>query len=588
MIPAAEVRRRGDRRRRRQQTLAVAGSAAALAAVVAIPLAVAGGGVLDRSDDVPPAEPEPTPAVVTTIPAGFPLSAGMGGGSGLSPEQGPLDPDAGHLSALQICGEEVWSAQQAEDSLAASWSESGQTEGGEHRTLVVYADEAAATQALATIDDSVAGCTESVDGRTETVPLEAPAAGADGTTFLTRFLNEEDGTLDGNGDLYTAVQEGNALLLQRVYVLGVGDPAQMERSQALVQGWLEEPVAAMCLFTAEGCATDPSAAWLEIPELDIRVPLTGEISDASYDMLDGNAHLTAAGFACPDGLAAIEPIGPDEEVAPVVAAGAVGLFTYSGSQDVCDPERVEEETAVREALLDALARVEQLPGAEGGEAAPTVLDEGHLVTAEDALPAIGRDGGPWRQVTTVDVPTLVCQGAWLNSLGAAERVTRELRSFAPGTETELGRINVAVLEFADQDAADTAYDTVRGWLDECPATHAGLSRRPYVDEPGHSVEVATGPDVAQVERAHQARVTHGAPEVGGGGNDAAWFAHETVAQVGTRLVLVSHAERAGPCPPMSEGVDDTCLGEQSALQPWFDRAQAATSTAVARAVWDLH
>lgn len=203
--------------------------------------------------------------------------------------------------------------------------------------------------------------------------------------------------------------------------------------------------------------------------------------------------------------------------------------------------------------------------------AADVLDDSHLVEA-GALPAVP-DREPWERVASQPVPTLICQGGWLSSLEPTDTVTRELRIPEPRADYDLGMVNVAVLAFAEQETADAAYGTVTGWLERCPASQQDAAE-PRVDTPAAAV------DVPGADRAHQVRVDYVAPEVcPDGGCDAAWFDHQTVAQIGDRLVLVTYAELAGPCPP-----GDACPETEQSVRPWFDRVAAAVEAAVGRAV----
>lgn len=208
----------------------------------------------------------------------------------------------------------------------------------------------------------------------------------------------------------------------------------------------------------------------------------------------------------------------------------------------------------------------------------------NLITA-DQLPALPKDGGagPWREVPSQQAPTLVCQGAWLSSLNAETTLNREFRSTSTPSDTEVGAVNVTVLEFADRTDADAAYETVRGWLEDCPASlHDGGAT---VTEAAQDVEIATSPDVAKVDRAAQVLATY-APDVCDPGCEASWWDHQTVAQIGKRLVLVSEAEYAGACGPITG--DELDCEDESLKQPWLDRVDQTVERAVGRGIWDLH
>jgi len=221
------------------------------------------------------------------------------------------------------------------------------------------------------------------------------------------------------------------------------------------------------------------------------------------------------------------------------------------------------------------------PTRTGPSATEGVLSEALLADPAD-LPELSPEvsAGAWTGTPLGTAPVLACQGAALRSLGAEEQLTHAYQ--APGGSGQrypLGVITVGVLQFDDEEAANTAYDTVQGWLRDCPATETGAET--------HEVQplAPVGPGaVPAVERAARSLVQYSAPQVcPDGGCDAAWFDAQVVAQAGTRLVLLSHAEIAGPCPP---GPGTSCEGD-AALAPWLERVDATTAAVVGQAVSDL-
>lgn len=205
-----------------------------------------------------------------------------------------------------------------------------------------------------------------------------------------------------------------------------------------------------------------------------------------------------------------------------------------------------------------------------------ILSEAHLVEAGSlpGLPMPGESSATWHQVATQPTPTLYCQGAWLSSLNAAESVSREFRLENP---EEIGKVNVTVLEFAEKKAADAAYETVHGWLDACPASMSDAKL--FTAGPVESIEIDSG---AEVDRAAQTLAEY-AGDCGGQDCDATWYDHQTVAQSGTRLVLVTHAEAGGPCPPTS-----VCPPEEASdYAAWDGRVAQTVKATVDRAFRDL-
>jgi hypothetical protein len=206
-----------------------------------------------------------------------------------------------------------------------------------------------------------------------------------------------------------------------------------------------------------------------------------------------------------------------------------------------------------------------------------VLSDAHLVVAGSlpGLPMEGESSAVWQQVAPQQTPTLYCQGAWLSSLKAAESVSREFRLENGGSQ--IGKVNVTVLEFAEKESADAAFDTVHGWLDACPASLDDAKL--FTARPVESIQIGTTPEV---DRAAQTLAEYAA-DCGGEGCDATWYDHQTVAQLGTRLMLVTHAEAGGPCPPTR-----ACPPEEASDYTEWDNRVAQTVEATAdRAFQDL-
>ncbi|MFJ2755083.1 hypothetical protein ACIO3S_05780 [Nocardioides sp. NPDC087217] len=206
-----------------------------------------------------------------------------------------------------------------------------------------------------------------------------------------------------------------------------------------------------------------------------------------------------------------------------------------------------------------------------------VLSDAHLVVAGSlpGLPMEGESSAVWQQVAPQPTPTLYCQGAWLSSLKAAESVSREFRLENGGSQ--IGKVNVTVLEFAEQKGADAAFDTVHGWLDACPASMADAKL--FTARPVEAIEIGTTPEI---DRAAQTLAEYAA-DCGGEGCDATWYDHQTVAQLGTRLVLVTHAEAGGPCPPTR-----ACPPEEASdYTEWDNRVDQTVEATVDRAFQDL-
>lgn len=148
--------------------------------------------------------------------------------------------------------------------------------------------------------------------------------------------------------------------------------------------------------------------------------------------------------------------------------------------------------------------------------------------------------GPWR----VSAPTgtvLACHPGTLDELGAAALSESAFDATIAGypDQDPSSVVRTAVLGFADEAAAGTAYDTVTSWIRDCPDGTKVPGRTDATVEGGRGswwVRMFSAPDVCT-------------------DCDATRFDRMGVAQLGDRLVLVSLAEVGGPMEP--EGLDDT-------------------------------
>ncbi len=194
------------------------------------------------------------------------------------------------------------------------------------------------------------------------------------------------------------------------------------------------------------------------------------------------------------------------------------------------------------------------------------------------LPALDRYESAlgWNQYTpTPDVPTLACQKEWLSSLGATAKVASDYRWDTD--RAMVGQVHVAVLEFADEDAAGAAYNEVMEWMEVCPANKLG------VDPTVTDVPIDVSDDLdAGPKRAARSHATY----PGADGGDSTWFETELVAEYQTRLVLVGYGELAGPCPPSTGDKNDPCY-QPDQPDSWPDRILAIEKAAVTAGISDL-
>lgn len=330
-LPAAEVRRRGDRRRRREGVAAVVGGVAAIAAVV-VPLTLAHGGA-NRS--LPPVATSPTASstVLTTVPAGFPLTSGLPRRDGASNQ--PLT--AGPLTAEEqkACGKVVWSAQRPVPTVGgASVEYHDGSEGGIDRSLALYADAAHAQQALQGIEDGLARC-HAVDAGTGTVAaLKTATAGDPNEVWVVRWT-DESGQLTGEGLLGSAPRVGNALLLDAATFLGAGDDTVVQHEAALLASRETGLAAAMCVFSGGPCT---------VAHDDTPTPSSAVLGPTGYDRLRigmSYADALASGDieqAATDGRKGLQLVGhPDAGLCLSRKDGLMAIFLGAG---MSTPERI--------------------------------------------------------------------------------------------------------------------------------------------------------------------------------------------------------------------------------------------------------
>ena len=261
-LPAAEVRRRGDRIRRRNNALATVGSLAVVA-IIATPLALAATGD-STPDSVPPAgQPEWT----TTIPSSFDLGAVPDGA------QFAFDVrDRSVVDDIALCGAAAWATGGATDVAGASWGEAG-SDGGEGRTLALYPDRDTAAAALGDLRQAVLDCPrDTTSGELPALsdPVDVGVPGAEDSFVWKREI--QDGDLLFDQTVFEVVQVGNALFVANAFS-SAGGPQAAGNVDVLI-GNSAPVVDQLCTFSAEGCASDQPSAAADEP-----TGLTGAIPD---------------------------------------------------------------------------------------------------------------------------------------------------------------------------------------------------------------------------------------------------------------------------------------------------------------------
>lgn len=258
-LPAAEVRRLGDRRRRRRAAVATMTAAAAVAVIAVGATSLSGPG---PGTAPPVTPPSPSPDVVTwqtDIPSDFPIDRGL-----RSPEGDPIagpGPRAGGITPLDVCagdgasGPSLWPDDHV-DRIAASATG---PEFLDARELITLPDADAAAAVLTTIEQEVTRC--SGDGDAVWTVHDVPGVGDQSLTVSRTFepwLGGDVYQLTRVGAAVLAVDRGGEYDLTSTVPHGIEDVSAT--SAALV--------GAMCVFSADGCddqVTRPDSVPADFP-----------------------------------------------------------------------------------------------------------------------------------------------------------------------------------------------------------------------------------------------------------------------------------------------------------------------------------
>lgn len=255
-LPAAEVRRRGDRLRRRNTRMAAVGGVAA-ALVIATPFAVLAGRGSDSSAPDPAPAPSPAPSVRVDwpqqIPADFEVRAGMVG----DPVTPPQDTSAPGVATIEVCDSVAFSATTGTvDVRGAHYEPAEATDQLADRTLALYADDADAAESYDRLVDAVEQCRSEAPNEVGDVydwGRTGLGLDADQAALITRSQIPEGNSSPVLVDYYIVARTGNALLV--THTAGAPSPelATAQESEA------EQVVEAMLRFSAaENSAPDPA------------------------------------------------------------------------------------------------------------------------------------------------------------------------------------------------------------------------------------------------------------------------------------------------------------------------------------------
>ena len=270
-LPAAEVRRRGDRLRRRNTVLAGVGAALAVA-VIATPIAVLTSG----SDST---EPEPAPAptspsvttdtlvsgeVLAEIPDSVDLTADMPANESGEPVTATTDGDG--VVDLQFCAEQAFPLRDdLVDRLAAT---AIGPEYASARELRVYGSTEQATAAVDQVVDAAEGCPrEDLGeelGNTTWVHAVTPTDLGEASYTVQRTF-EDQGAPSIGATWWQVVRVGNAVLATATSGEYAPGPILEDATTDDVEA-LRPLVDQLCPFSADGCPTpDATGTPGEVP-----------------------------------------------------------------------------------------------------------------------------------------------------------------------------------------------------------------------------------------------------------------------------------------------------------------------------------
>lgn len=296
-MPAADVRRRGDRIRRRNNALATVGGLAAVAAL-AVPFAVFAGGQSPSSDP----QPAPAPPVewVQEIPEDFPLTDQLPASTKVR--------DGYEMQHVPVCGDsQTWSADGTTDARQAAYT--GETEGGWDRTIGVYPTDREAARELMRVSAAAAACAvETEDAKQRWVELAQSDAGDESVAYAN--------VMSDAGDMFVVrlVRVGNAILQDSTYAFGGGDPRRIQEGVDLVTEKSAGVVDAMCVFSEDGCAgsddgetaEDPTIGEGAVPAIPADFPLGEGLPTGGEDGTVPSPEPGACGETVPEAPEAVD------------------------------------------------------------------------------------------------------------------------------------------------------------------------------------------------------------------------------------------------------------------------------------------
>lgn len=266
-LPAAEIRRRGDRARRRRTTSIALGAAAAVAIVASASTLIVG----NRPDAAPPLSTPTSTPTPTPTPTG---ASEPGNPSTRIPDEIDLTLN---LPANES-GEAVRQVRGARGLAEVNFCESSQPlkgdgrvdsvstgasgpEYSELRELILYPELQGAERALDNLTDAAMDCPREESGPSSVTlhEVSTPALGEDATVVTATY--ETDSMLGPGAEIIQFVRVGKALLATSSYA--EYDPQDLDPVRADAALAVAPIIEQMCVFSTDGCADGDEPATPE-------------------------------------------------------------------------------------------------------------------------------------------------------------------------------------------------------------------------------------------------------------------------------------------------------------------------------------
>jgi hypothetical protein len=239
LLPASEIRRRGDRMRRRRTGLVAAGSVLAVALAIGTPVIAFSGADEDLQPAPRPSQTDTVPHWLTEVFDDCPLTAGFP-----DPDAQPSDALANDPAVPATCGYFLGST----DNRVVAYQ--GESEDRAARYLVVYLDAATAKDQLAYFRNA-SSCPADSAGPLFQRTSSSTDVGTDEAWVFTEQVQQGDDLLS---DLTLALvaRTGNAIYVDMAYTSAGGNDV-VRSVEELVTERSKEPLELLCVYAADPC-----------------------------------------------------------------------------------------------------------------------------------------------------------------------------------------------------------------------------------------------------------------------------------------------------------------------------------------------